>query len=451
MRCAPLIDRGEDAADRAGPREVGRGLASRSRVEALLPVERAAVEQPVDGALGVLGHAHHAEEVALDVEQAAAHALRQPARRQHCTGRECESHGPASRRHQRIARQARGGHHSGDTPQRIGQPDPVGDEQCRQHEHGARQHDVAACPGPGPELPEEVRPVRESRSQYDRQRVLDDPVEERRGDDRIEDPAQQPAQGDRHVEGGEEPGFRSPAGQCAMTGDGSGEEREQVERDPERMDEPGAQDQDQRQDEERQAPRREHHHRGVGTSERDDEAQQVQRQRDDPEERHRGEVGRQVGRHAHQPARRDEDQDQPAQCDPQADLWRRTGFDAVESRPVGLGRSPAQSPRDQAAAEKQYRHEEESAPPEPRLRGRLSAARSQADRPAGRAGCRHCSRHRGSTGRAPGDGRSASNQLLDQRRRGGDHEERERGRRREGPEESGGRQVFEADDVAIRA
>lgn len=84
--CLREIERAEELSDRTGTGEEGGWLAGQRRVEALLTVERATVDQPVDGVPGVLGHAQHAEEVAFDVQQAAGRPLAEAGRRHHRPG-----------------------------------------------------------------------------------------------------------------------------------------------------------------------------------------------------------------------------------------------------------------------------------------------------------------------------------------------------------------------------
>ena len=249
------MDRRENLADRPGAGEVGRGLAAEGRVEALLAVQGAAVEQPVHVSLGVVRHPHDAEEVALDVEQPAAHARRQAAGRQHRGGHEREPDRPPPRRHAGIESQARGDHHAEHAHDRIGQPRLVGRQDRRQQKHDAGEEQVAQPFLERESTRSRVERRRDQARQDHRQGILDHPVEDERSNQRVEDPAQETAQGDGDVKRARHIAPAAATGQRAVAGDGPDEKRQQMERNPRQVDEPGAHDQHQRHDDKGKCPR----------------------------------------------------------------------------------------------------------------------------------------------------------------------------------------------------
>ena len=111
-------------------------------------MQRAAVEEPVHVVLGVVSDAQDAKEVTLDVEQAAAHAGRQRARRRHPGDHERKPERPALGRHAGQNAHARGDHHAQYAQCGVSQPRLVGHQNHRRQEHDAREEQV-----PQPVLP----------------------------------------------------------------------------------------------------------------------------------------------------------------------------------------------------------------------------------------------------------------------------------------------------------
>ena len=155
------------------------------------------------------------------------------------------------------------------------------------------------------------------------------------------------------------------------------------------------------------------------SGEGDDEAQEIERQGDDPEQRHRREVRGQVGRHAHQPARRDEDQDEPSE--PGSDIRPAVGrLTAGGSPDIPANRrtrrwpsSDAIGPGDGRRVHRPSSRSPGSGSPSSRSapgRPGSGSARSRTGRTGAPPGCRRCSRRRGNTDREPGDVPSPANQ-----------------------------------------
>ena len=176
-------------------------------------MQRAAMEQPVHVALGVVSDAQDAKEVALDVEQAAANARRQPAGRHDSGDHERKPDRPALGRHARQNSQARGDHHAQYAQYRVSQPRLVGRQNHRQAEHDSREEQVPQPVLPASSIRMGLEPWCDQTRQDQCQGILDNPVEDEGSDERVPDPAQEPAQGDGDVKHRQMPRRRPQLGQ----------------------------------------------------------------------------------------------------------------------------------------------------------------------------------------------------------------------------------------------